>query len=274
MNFNNIAETIKIELKLQGKSNHTVKAYLQYNLDFLRFINKRPSKVNEQDMKKYFVHLVSDKNASNGTILVARAALNFYYGEILDKHLFNKLKAPKKSKTLPNLLTRDEVKKLIDCAEDKKTRILIKLIYSSGLRVSECVKLKWKDVDFDQKRVWVASGKGGKPRVSIISSDLIAELNKFGKDKLSEHYILGSEVPISDRTAQRRIKSAANAANIRKKVYPHLLRHGFATHLLENGTDIRVIQKLLGHSNLQTTQIYTQISEKMLDDVVSPLDIV
>jgi integrase/recombinase XerD len=272
--FSDVAELLKIELKLQGKSDYTIQAYTRFNLEFLQFVNKRPSRVTEKDARKYFVHLISDRNASNSTILLARAALGFYYGQILKKNVLGDMKAPRSSTKLPNVLTVDEVKRMIGGANSAVTRILIKFLYSSGLRVSELAKLKWKDIDFENKRVWVASGKGGKARRTIISSDLIDELNEFVQEKLPNSYIFGGDSCISERTIRRRVSDAAKCANLQKKVYPHLLRHSFATHLLEQGVDIRVIQKLLGHSNLATTQIYTQISEKMLDDVVSPLDLI
>lgn len=269
IDVNTIAETIKVELKLQGKSDHTIKAYTKYNLELLQFANKKPSQINENDVKSYFVRLL-DKNVSNNTILLARAAIGFYYGQLMGKDVFGKLKPPKKGQKLPNVLTLEEVRKLISSAPDEVSRLLIKMLYSTGLRVSECAKLKWKDLDLDGKKGWVESGKGSKSRRIILSQDIVDELNKSKENK--QNYVFGGENPISDRSIQRRVKEAAKLAGIRKKVYPHLLRHSFATHLLEQGVDIRVIQTLLGHSHLQTTQIYTHISEKMLDNIVSPLD--
>jgi len=269
INIKEVAETLKVELKLQGRSNHTVRNYTRYNLELLQFVNKRPSYIDESDVKRYFVHLL-DRNVSNSTILLARASIGFYYGQIMGKDVFGKLKPPKKSQKLPNVLTMEEVKKIIASSQDETSRIALKLLYSSGLRVSECVKLKWGDLDLEGKKGWVSSGKGGKSRRIILSKDLVEDLSNFKQNK--DFYVIGGETPLTERTIQRKVKEAAKRAGINKKVYPHLLRHSFATHLLEQGVDIRVIQTLLGHSHLQTTQIYTHISDKLLEDVVSPLD--
>ncbi len=275
-------ETIKIELLLQGKSLHTVKMYQYFNDEIIKFVNKKPIEIAENDVKRYLVHLSSERSLDPNSLLLARAALNFYYKQILKKDLLRDLKAPRKRKRLPNVLSKEEVLKLLEAAPDLRTRLFIELMYSAGLRIAECAHLKWKDIDVEQKIGRVSSGKGDKDRQFFISVRLLKNLEKYrealqtpeynSEKKDREEYIFGGDKAITTRTIQRCIKEAAVGAGILKKVYAHLLRHSFATHLLEDGVDIRIIQNLLGHSNIQTTQVYTHLSTNLLRSVKNPLD--
>ena len=155
-----------------------------------------------------------------------------------------------------------------------KHRLLVEFLYSSGLRVSECVNLRTDDLDLSEKMGKIRHGKGNKERYIILSDNLILHLNEYLKSKKdSTSYIFSvKNHPITARQAQKVVKEAAKKAGIKKRVFCHALRSSFATHLLEAGTDIRVIQELLGHSNLSTTQIYTKVSTQQLKKVKSPLD--
>ena len=147
-------------------------------------------------------------------------------------------------------------------------------LYSSGFRLSELINLKVKDIDFNEGVGWVRKGKGSKDRMVIVSKTLLKELKKFVKDKDKNEYIFtnNKNKPFSPRNIQLILKKAQRKSNIGKNIHPHMLRHSFATHLLEDGVDIRKIQELLGHSDLSTTQIYTKVSTKELKKVKSPLD--
>ena len=254
-----VLENIKTELLMQGRSKFTARIYQYFNKDFLIFAQKRPGLIAENDIKRYLVHLSSEKGLDPNSILLARAALNFYFGQILKKELFKDLKAPKKRKRLPNVLSKEEVVKLIASAEDLRGKLFIELMYSAGLRVAECASLRWEDIDLKQKIGRVISGKGDKDRQFMISERLATDLEKW-KTELPESersaanpLFRSRNGTISTRSIQRCICEAATKAGIMKKVYAHLLRHSFATHLLEDGVDIRIIQNLLGHSNIQTT---------------------
>jgi len=202
-----------------------------------------------------------------------KAALKFYYDEVLKKGIVN-VKTPKAEKHLPTVLTRDEVKKLIDGAKTAKSKFIIMLLYSSGLRLSESLNLHIKDLELEEKIGWVRKGKGNKDRLIILSESLIKALNGLKLDLNNDSYLLANKKgqALTARNVQKIVGRAAKKAGIRKNVSPHTLRHSFATHLLESGTDIRKIQELLGHANLQTTQIYTQVSTAELKKVKSPLD--
>jgi len=264
---------LEIELKIRGFSKNTLSAYLLHNRKFIEFIKKDVNEVNEDDIKSYLAYLTSDKQLSNSSVALTKAALIFFYNEILGKGI--KIKSPKIPKKVPVVLTKEEVKTLIANTTNKKHNLIIKLLYSSGLRLSECVNLKLEDLDLKEKVGWVRSGKGKKDRIFILSEILMKDLYAYIEENKIEkgNLFLGwKKKPISKRTIQKLVNTAALKAGIKKNVHVHTLRHSYATHLLESGTDIRYIQALLGHSSISTTEIYTHISQEKLKDIKSPLD--
>ena len=262
-------KVLEAELKLRGYSPQTIEPYLKYNENCLKFLNKNEDEVTSDDIKLYLAHLISDKGLAPRTINLARSALLFYYNEIKGKG-FTRIKTPKIRASLPSVLTKDEVKKLIEHSGSKKSELIIKTLYSSGLRVSELVNLKWNNLELSDKIAWVRSGKGQKDRMIILSESIVKSFEQM--PKISEHIFPGRKGALTTKNIQKLVKGAAYRADINKKVTPHTLRHSFATHLLEAGNDIRVIQELLGHSNLQTTQIYTHISSDKKKSIKSPMD--
>ncbi len=267
-------QKLDVELKLREFSPHTIRAYLRYNKQFLKFIDKQPESIKNDDIKLFLSHLLSDKHLSANSLNLVRAALLFFYNEILELNIV-KIKTPKIEKTLPTVLTKKEVLNLFNATNNFKSRLMLKLLYSSGLRVSELTKLKYEDINYEEKTGLVRQGKGKKDRMFILSQEVIDDLITFQKKQgKNKGYIFtnNKNLPISTRNIQKMIKISAKKADINKNVTPHKLRHSFATHLLEAGTDIRMIQELLGHSNLQTTQIYTHISRERIKKVINPLD--
>lgn len=256
------------ELKLRGFSPRTIKAYMYYNLKFLEYIQKTPEEITQDNIKEYLANQI-DKN-SVATVSLIKSALKFYYDEILNKNIVD-FKTPKIEKKLPVVLSREEVKSLIQAAPTRKSKLIIKMLYSSGLRLSECLNLKINDLELDEKIGWVRKGKGAKDRMFILSEKLIKDFEKYLKNHKGL-YLFSENKPLSPRNVQKIIKRAAEKAGIKKRVTPHKLRHSFATHLLEAGVDVRKIQELLGHSDLSTTQIYTKVSNEELRKIKSPLD--
>ncbi len=263
-------ERLVTELKLRGFSRKTIDTYIFHNKAFLNFAKKPAEGVEEADIKSYLAFLVSDKKSSPSTVSIAKSALKFYFSEVLQKNIVN-IKTPKIRKKLPVVLSKKEVKLLIENASAKKSRLMLMMLYSSGLRVSELVNLKKKDIELEKNSLWVRSGKGGKDRLVILSDRLSKEMGTH-LPNVKELVFPGRNGVLTPRNVQKIVKLAAKKANINKKVSPHTLRHSFATHLLEGGTDLRMIQELLGHSNLQTTQIYTQVSDEQKRKIQSPLD--
>ena len=160
---------------------------------------------------------------------------------------------------------------MIDSADNQKSRLIISLLYSTGLRVSELVNLKVDDVNFADKSGWVRHGKGAKDRLFVLSENVAKEIQEYLQGK-EQKFIFSKDEPLTTRNIQKIIKGTKIRASISKRVTPHTLRHSFATHLLEQGTDIRLIQTLLGHSSLSTTQLYTHISQEQIRKVVNPFD--
>ncbi len=267
-----VLEKIETELKIQGKSSRTILMYKFFNEKFLDFIKKDVKNVSIDDVKKFFAYLLSDKNYNNSSVALARSALSFFYDEILNKRIVSGIKPPKKTRELPDVLTKEEIRKLIGSCKNLRNKLLVEFMYASGLRVSECASLKWDNIDLEDKTGLLKKGKGGKDRFFILSETLVNDLKKYREKNNSEYIFPGENGSISVRNIQRIINLIGKKADLKKKVYPHILRHSFATHLLENGVDIRKIQTLLNHASLQTTAWYAQVSKAELRKVKSPLD--
>ena len=272
MEVKEVVQKIEIELKIQGKSPRTQKMYTFFNRNFLEFIKKDPDSITEDDIKAYFAYLLSEKKNDPASVALARSSLKFFYDDILKKKLLVGIKTPKKVRRIPEVLSKEEIKRLIDNSGSLRNKILVEFLYSSGLRVSELAKLKVRDINLEEKTGLLKEGKGGKDRFFILSEVLVKDLREYLKNNKSEYLLPSSNSSITTRSIQKAIQRIAKRANIQRKVYPHLLRHTFATHLLESGVDIRHIQELLAHSSLQTTQFYVQVSTKELKKIKSPLD--
>ncbi len=257
------------ELKLRGMSPRTVKTYVYHNKRFLDFIKKQPDNITKQDIRLYLAEQ-TDK-VSLATLALIESALRFFYDGMLKKNFMLDIKGPKHERKLPVVLAPEEVVHLISAAPTKKSRLLLQMLYGSGLRVSEAAGLKVTDIELNQKIGWVRHGKGAKDRIIILSDSIVKQLSKY-LEKYKGTYLFSKEKPLSPRSIQQMMKRVAERAGIKKDISPHSLRHSFATHLLQQGTDVRVIQELLGHSHLETTQIYTKVTQEQIRKVKSPLD--
>ncbi|MFT4312543.1 MAG: tyrosine-type recombinase/integrase, partial [Candidatus Woesearchaeota archaeon] len=245
------------EMKLRGFSLKTQNAYM-YHIE--KFLN---SKKNKRD---YLVYL-TNQNKSPQTIRLISAAITFYEKKILNQKS-TCVSIPKKQSKIPIILTKNQISAMINSTTNEKHRIIVELLYSSGLRLQELVNLKFEHIDFENKTILVKQGKGNKDRITIISQRVLERMDKQGKG-----YVLrGKNGKYSKKSVQSVVTTVAKRANILQKVTPHVLRHSFATHLLENGTDLRYIQTLLGHARLETTQIYTRVAKHNLKNIKNPLD--
>lgn len=260
------------EMKLRGYSPHTQRAYAKYIASFLESLHGKPiDQVEVTDVKAYLATLIG-KTAPR-SINLARAAVLFFTNEVHKRGIVG-VRTPKIDKSLPVVLSKDEVVSLIAVVPRQRSRIILKLLYASGLRVSELVNLRLGDIE--GTTITVRHGKGGKDRVTILPQSLALEVNEYIRRYRLTDLLFPSKhgKPLTTRNIQAIITRAAKRAKINKHVTPHKMRHSFATHLLEAGTDVRVIQELLGHSNLQTTQIYTHVSREQIGKVHSPLEAV
>ena len=266
-----ILKKIETEIKLRGFSKQTSKMYVLYNHQFLEKTKVNPKRVCDDDIK-LFLSQKLEEGLSAKSIVLIKAALIFYYNEILGNNF--DIKTPKIKKSTPVVMTKEEIAKLFSVIKNKKYLIMMKLYYGSGFRLSEAINLKKKDIDFNENVIWIRDGKGGKDRMSIISDSMSKQLEEFTEHINKDDFVFTNSKgdPVSQRQVQKIIEKAKIEANIQKDVHIHTLRHSFATHLLEGGTDIRKIQELLGHSDLSTTQIYTKVTNEELKKIKSPLD--
>jgi integrase/recombinase XerD len=265
---------LKQEMKLRKFSPKTIKSYLYYITDLLKYSSKNPKTVNTDDIRGYLEHL-ADKNSSASTLNGAYSAFKLYFEKILRRHFFANIPRAKCPKKLPETLTKDEVKKILGTIQNVKHKLLLGLMYSSGLRVSEVVNCKVKDLDLESHLLRVRQAKGAKDRTTILSEKVCIVLQKYVKNKKFNNYVFESDRggKLTERTAQKIFSLALKKSEIKKPATCHSLRHSFATHLLEAGTSIRYIQELLGHARLETTQIYTKVSNNNLQNIKSPLDL-
>jgi site-specific recombinase XerD len=270
MNPEEFLKRLETEIKISKLSQYTLRNYLDFNKRLLEFIKKNPNDIDSNDVKYFLAEKMSNK-ASISTILFL-SSIKFAYSTIINKDPTLGIKRPKNEKKIPVVLTKEEIIKLIDSSQTIKSKLIIQLLYSSGLRVSEIVNIKAKDLDFTENIGWVRLGKGKKDRMFIFSKKISNKLKKYISWHPDWNYAFSKEKPLSSRNIQKIIKNTANKAGINKDVHVHTLRHSFATHLLENGVDIRKIQFLLGHSNISTTQIYVHISQEQVKSIKNPLD--
>ncbi len=264
-----ILSKIATELQIRGMSQQTVLTYRLHCQKFLEFIKKEPEDVNEEDIKSYLAHKMSN-NAAPRSVALTKAAIAFMTNEILGKNI--KIKTPKIPRSVPVVLTKEEVRRLIAHVKSDQHKLIIELLYSSGLRLSELINLKIEELELESKTGWVRDGKGGKDRMIILSEMVVKHIRQFIGDRKTGYLLSGRNGQLSKRAVQKALNEISKRAEITKNVHPHQLRHSFATHLLEAGTDIRKIQVLLGHADLSTTQIYTQVSNEELKKIKSPMD--
>ena len=259
------------ELKLRNYSPRTIKGYTNCLKRFFSEI-KNYQQYNETNIRSFLLNKF-DKGYAPKTVHLYLNAIKFYYNEIIHIHQKINIRFPKITKKLPVILSRNEIGKIIDVTRNSKHKTLLSLAYGSGLRVSEIVSLKVKDINLDDLTLHIKEAKGQRDRITLISEKITPYLNEFTIWKKGNDYLLPSErgSKLSTRSAQKVFQNALQKANIQKDATFHSLRHSFATHLLEDGVDIRYIQKLLGHKDIRTTQIYTQVTSYALKKIKSPL---
>jgi len=261
------------ELIIRGYSPKTIKSYIAHNRAFLRYIDKSAREVTSQDIKDYLLYLRLYKNYTNTSLNTIISALQFYYDQVLRRKLLFTIQRPKKERFLPVVLSREEIKQLLDVVDNKKHRLILALSYGSGLRVGEIVNLRVSDINFDELMIHIKGSKGQKDRITLLSKRLKMELQEFTRKRDTKEFVFENECgsKLTTRTAQKVFEQARAKAGIIKKATFHSLRHSFATHLLENGVDMRYVQELLGHESVRTTQRYTHVTNPRLKNIQSPL---
>ncbi len=249
------------DIKLRGYSNKTLKAYL-YNVG--KFLDSGLSD------KDFLLDLIK-KGKSRETVRQAGFAIKFF-NKLNDSKGENTIPNMKKCRKIPEILSKKEIGEMVIATKNFVHRLIIEIIYSAGLRVSEAVNLRWSDIDFQRNVIHIKQAKGNKDRIVMLSPKVKKKLKVLNLEKEGYVFTTNRGGKYTIRTIELIVSCAAKKAGIKKKVTPHTLRHCFATHLLEKGTDIRYIKDLLGHSKIETTMIYTKVSNKDISKIKSPLD--
>ena len=272
MKLEDLLSKIKNELKLRNYSHKTVKSYLGCLIDYFRYIKKVAKDPDIVLIKKYLLEKF-DKKQSPQTINLYLNAIKYFYREICKNNIPIDLKFAKTANKLPIVLSRFEIEHVINSITNTKHRLLISLSYGSGLRVSEAISLKIKDINLEELTIHIKGAKGNKDRLTIFPEKLKSAIIGIITLRDKNDYFFESERggKLTERTAQKVFARALVNAHIPKEATFHSLRHSFATHLLENGVDVRYVQELPGHQNIRTTQIYTHVTNPSIRNIKSPL---
>ncbi|MBI2415786.1 MAG: tyrosine-type recombinase/integrase [Candidatus Kerfeldbacteria bacterium] len=244
-----------------------------YGLQKYFCFKKQNFEIVQPDNIKDFLLECKQKNTSAQSRNLFLNAIKFYYRDVVKNNQKIDIQSAKKPKSLPIVLSRIEIEKILETTKNTKHKILLSLSYGAGLRVSEVVALKVKDIDLAELTIHIKQAKGQKDRMSILPEKLVADLKNLCSGKNHDDFIFASERGgnLTTRSAQKIFENSLKKSGIQKNATFHSLRHSFATHLLENGVDIRYVQELLGHQNIRTTQQYTHVTNPKLKNIKSPL---
>ncbi len=263
-------------LQLKGYSPNTIRTYTNEFAQLL-YVLKEKSVIecDNELIRRYFLYCINDLKLSESSLHSRVNAIKFYFEEILHrKDFFVEIPRPKKHSVLPKVIHSIDIKKLFEVTENLKHNTMLKLSYGMGLRVSEIINLKVIDIDSRSMQVFIERAKGKKDRYANLPESILEQLRKYYQEYQPKEYLFEGQYggQYSVRSCQMVFQNSLSKAGINKKVGIHSLRHSFATHLLEKGTDVRFIQDLLGHKDIKTTLLYTHISDKSIQKIKSPLD--
>ena len=266
------------DMQVRNLALNTQTSYLQQVSLFARHFHRSPEELGPEEIRAYQVHLTNEKKLAPGSILIAVAALRFLYKVSLKREWpFDEIiPAPKKPQKLPVVLSPEEVLHFLECVGSMKHRAILTTCYAAGLRISEAVRLKPNDVDSQRMVIRVEQGKGQKDRYVMLSPKLLETLRTYWRAARPKEWLFVGNIPGQpiDRGAVEQVcQKARQLSGIRKPISPHSMRHAFAVHLLESGTDVRTIQLLLGHRSLATTARYLRIATSKVCSTSSPLDL-
>jgi len=273
-----LKDRMEADLRLQNLRPATQKAYLRYAYDYARYHMKSPAEMGEEEVREYLLHLLDERKLKPSSVKVHAAALKFLYEVTLKRpDVVQSIRMPRVHRKVPEILSGSEVETFVGSLASLKYRALVMTMYGAGLRVSEACKLEIEDIDSKRMVIRVRDGKGGRGRYAKLAERMLEVLREYYRhEKPPGPYLFPGQPadrPLSTSSVRKAVREAVEACPISKKVTPHVLRHSFATHLLETGTDIRIIQVLLGHRSIRTTQLYAQVSTNQVSRTKSPLDL-
>ena len=269
------------DLRRRNYSPDTIRGYIRAVQQFAEYFGRSPEQMGAEELRRYQLYLLHERKFALGTVENNISALRFLYRKTLKRHdlALDDLPFPKQPRSLPTVLSQDEVTRLIEAAPNRMHRMLLMLLYATGMRRTEATLLKVSDIDSQRMVIHIQRGKGMRDRDVPLTPKLLEALRDYWRWKKPRVYLFPSKVsdpgverPISDKTVWNVCRAAADRAGIDKKLGPHTLRHCFATHLLEAGADLRTIQLLMGHERLEDTTIYLHLSQRHLHAAINPLD--
>lgn len=265
------------DLQIRHYSPTTIRLYLYAVPAFSKYFGKPPDQLGAEHIRRYQLFLTKEEKVSTSTYVLMVCALRFFYTHTLHRKVaIDRIPFPRRERKLPLILSRDEVKAVLEVPPlDLRHRAMLAILYGAGLRVSEVTRLKVADIDSARNVLWVRSGKGRKDRQGLLPPKLRELLRCYWRSRRPKDWLFPGARPghpISVKVIFMACRRAGRAAGIAKSVHPHLLRHAFATHLLEAGTNLRTIQILLGHANLETTARYLQVADVNVRGTTSPLE--
>ncbi len=274
-NYRHCPEEYLLKLELKRYANSTVKTYVTFFELFINhFKEKELSTLDESDIREFLQNLIQRK-LSNSYINQAINSIKFYYEVVLGMpNRFYEIERPRKESKLPTVISKEEILSIIENTNNIKHRCIVQLLYGSGLRRGELLNLKLSDIDSNRMLIRVENAKGNKDRLTLLSKTALTDLRRYYLKYEPQEYLFEGKNgnKYSGFSVLKIVKTAAEKAKIRIVVTPHVLRHSFATHLLESGTDLRQIQVLLGHGSSKTTEIYTHVATNTFQSIKNPLD--
>lgn len=271
-----IKEYVERHLRIRNYSPRSIKTYKNILTDFARFFNRPLREITSEEICMYLAHLVVDRKVSASRVAQAVSAIKFLYVKLYDREdIVAKVDFPRKDKKLPNVMDAQDVVAVIKATTNPAHRLMLELMYGSGLRVSEVARLRVCDIDFAALAIFVRNGKGHKDRVTMFGQKSADALRELVKNKRADDFVFAGmtkNAPVSPRTIQHIFQQALARSGIRKKASCHTLRHSFATHLMERGIGLPYIKDFLGHKSIKTTEIYTHVRRPNKSRIQSPLD--
>jgi integrase/recombinase XerD len=264
------------EMQLKGYSEKTINTYLNCLTQLFSYCRTKPEQITSEQIKDYLLYCIRDKKISGTYLNQTISGLKILFKDVLHVPWEGfKINRPRLGKPLPVVMSKEEIKQLLSVIKNVKHRCMVSLAYSSGLRLNELCHLRVSDIDSSRMQLRVRQGKGNKARYTVLSPRLLEELRVYYSHYRPKNYLFegqNKKVPISGSSAREIVKRSAKKAGIRKQVCFHTLRHSFATHLMEQGVNVRIIQQLLGHRSIKTTMVYTHLVNFKPGDVTSPFD--
>ena len=264
------------EMEIRNYSARSIRSYVCMLANAARYYHRSPDELSIEEIKKYLQYCTLDRGLSVSTINQTISAFKILFQDVLGKPWEKiKIKRPRKNRHLPDILSREEIAKMLRLTNNPKHKAIIAVLYSSGVRREELLNLKIRDIDPDRMLIRVRNGKGNKSRDTLLAKNTLELLRSYYRlyhpsEYLFESYRAGTAY--SGSSVIKVVQRAVQRAGITKNIYPHSLRHTFATHLLEQGANLKVIQKLLGHASLRSTMIYLHLARTDYNDVKSPFD--